>query len=145
MSIILDPALRAWEVTVPKGMREDLIWKFHTYRVALYLAHLVREDLRRAKPGAGWRSISDQLLRSVTSIGANIAEGYGRSRPADRTRFYDVAFGSLRETKSWYDAARLHLPPDVVDQSIDQLAELRRMPWGAIRALRRHPSESRIA
>jgi four helix bundle protein len=144
MSILLDPELRAWESRVPKGTRDDLIWKFHTYKVALYLLHLAREDVRRARVGAGWRTIADQLLRSVTSISANIGEGYGRSRPVDRSRFYDMALGSLRESISWYEAARLHLPPAVVDARIDQHAELRRMLYGALRSLRQHPPGSRI-
>ena len=138
MSILVDSQLREWETTVPKGTRDDIIWTFHTYRVALFLLHLAREDVRRA------RAIADQLLRAVASISANIGEGYGRSTPADRARCYDIALGSLRESASWYDAARLHLAPDVVDHRTDQLAELRRMLYGAIRSLRRSPPGSRI-
>ena len=145
MSILLDPELRAWEATVPKGMRDDIIWKFHTYRVALYLLHLARTDVARARAGAARGIIADQLLRSVASISANIGEGYGRSTPVDRARFYYMALGSLRESASWYDAARLHLPNDAVDRRIDHLGELRRMLYGAIRALRHLPSGSRIA
>jgi four helix bundle protein len=144
MSILLDPDLRAWESTVPRGIRDDLIWKFHTFKVALFLLHLAREDVRRAKSTAGWRIIADQLVRAVTSISANIGEGYGRSTSVDRARFYDMALGSLRESVSWYDASRLHLPPDIVETRIDQLAELRRMLYGAIRSLRHHPPGARI-
>ena len=144
MSILVDPQLREWETTVPKGTRDDIIWTFHTYRAALFLLHLARDDMRRARAGPGWRTIADQLLRAVASISANIGEGYGRSTPADRARCYDIALGSLRESASWYDAARLHLAPDVVDHRTDQLAELRRMLYGAIRSLRRSPPGSRI-
>jgi hypothetical protein len=55
-----------------------------------------------------------------------------------------MALGSLRESISWYEAARLHLPPAVVDARIDQHAELRRMLYGALRSLRQHPPGSRI-
>jgi four helix bundle protein len=34
------------------------------------------------------RHIGDQFLRSVDSIGANIAEGYGRYHYLDKVRFY---------------------------------------------------------
>jgi four helix bundle protein len=144
MSIITDPKMREWEATAPRGTRDDLIWKFHTYRVALYLLHLALEDARRAGSGARHASVSDQLVRSVASVSANIAEGYGRSMPRDRTRFYDIALGSLREAATWYEASRAFLPDSTVNSRIDQLAELRRMLFGAIRALRCIPPEKRI-
>ena len=34
-----------------------------------------------------------QLLRAVTSIGANIAEGYGRHEGKEYTRFLEIAYG----------------------------------------------------
>ena len=42
-----------------------------------------------------------QLLKAVDSIGANIAEGSGRTGEADRRRFYRIARGSLFETEHW--------------------------------------------
>jgi|SRR5579862_3268088 len=144
MSILLDPEMRDWEKTVPRGIRDDLIWRFHTYRISLFLVHLARTDVRGGTPGPGWWAVADQLLAAVTSISANIAEGYGRSTPPDRSRFYDLALGSVRESASWYDAARLHLPAEVVESRLDQLAELRRMLYGAIRSLRHLPPRKRI-
>ena len=46
-------------------------------------------------------SIGDQMLRSVDSIGANIAEGYGRYYYKDSIRFYYHSRGSLFESKYW--------------------------------------------
>ena len=34
-------------------------------------------------------------------MAANLAEGYGRYTPADRTLFYRYARGSFEETKAW--------------------------------------------
>jgi len=45
--------------------------------------------------------IGDQFIRSTDSIGANIAEGYGRFHYKDRVRFYYNSRGSLLETKHW--------------------------------------------
>jgi four helix bundle protein len=42
-----------------------------------------------------------QVIRSVDSISANLAEGYGRFTPADRKKFYLYARGSFEETKCW--------------------------------------------
>jgi len=40
------------------------------------------------------KHVGDQFLRSVDSIGANIAEGYGRFHYLDKVRFYYNARGS---------------------------------------------------
>lgn len=42
-----------------------------------------------------------QFIRSVDSVGANIAEGYGRYHYLDRIKFYYNARGSLLEAKHW--------------------------------------------
>jgi four helix bundle protein len=47
-------------------------------------------------------SIGDQLLRSADSVGANIAEGFGRYHYLDSAKFYYNARGSLWETKHWF-------------------------------------------
>jgi four helix bundle protein len=40
------------------------------------------------------KPIGDQILRSADSVGANIAEGYGRFHYLDKVRFYYNARGS---------------------------------------------------
>ncbi|AFY71922.1 S23 ribosomal protein (plasmid) [Thalassoporum mexicanum PCC 7367] len=47
-------------------------------------------------------SLGQQMVRSADSIGANIAEGYGRHSLADQARFVVIARGSLYETMHWY-------------------------------------------
>ena len=42
-----------------------------------------------------------QFVRAVDSIGANIAEGYGRYHFRDKIKFYYNARGSLWESKHW--------------------------------------------
>ena len=46
-------------------------------------------------------TIGLQVIRSVDSIAANLAEGYGRFTPADRKKFYLYSRGSFEETKCW--------------------------------------------
>lgn len=47
--------------------------------------------------------IGDQFIRAVDSIGANIAEGYGRFSFNDRIRFYHISRGSLLESRHWME------------------------------------------
>ena len=46
-----------------------------------------------------------QIVRSVDSIGANIAEGCGRYNFQDNRRFVRIARGSLNETRHWLTRA----------------------------------------
>lgn len=45
--------------------------------------------------------IIDQLLRSATSIGANIVEGKSASSRRDFIKYYEIALKSANETKYW--------------------------------------------
>ncbi|MGB9706770.1 MAG: four helix bundle protein [Microgenomates group bacterium] len=47
--------------------------------------------------------ISDQVLRSSFSIGANIAEGFGKYKGKEYKRFIQMALGSSRETEYWLE------------------------------------------
>lgn len=47
------------------------------------------------------RIAGDQWIRSIDSIGANIAEGFGRYHFADRNKFNYNARGSLFEAIHW--------------------------------------------
>ena len=48
-----------------------------------------------------YRSIGDQLLRSVTSIASNIAEGYGSFSRKEYRRYLGIALKSAYETENW--------------------------------------------
>ncbi len=51
-------------------------------------------------------TVGKQLMRAVDSIGANIAESYGRYHYRDRLNFLYYARGSVYETKFWLERAR---------------------------------------
>jgi len=46
-------------------------------------------------------SLFDQLVRSATSIGANLAEGKAGSTKKDWKNYYSIALKSANETKYW--------------------------------------------
>lgn len=48
----------------------------------------------------------DQFIGSVDSVGANIAEGYGRFHYLDKAKFYYNARGSLLESRHWLELLR---------------------------------------
>src|SRR5688572_6209638 len=53
----------------------------------------------------GWQErkvIGDQFLRATDSVGANVAEGFGRFHYLDKVRFYYNARGSLFESLHWF-------------------------------------------
>ena len=69
-------------------------------------------------------SIGDQMMRSVDSVSANIAEGYGRNTPRDRARFYVYSRGSLLEYRDWLGkVSRRGFAPEETCQMAKDLAE----------------------
>jgi hypothetical protein len=62
------------------------------YKASLDLVEYVEGILQNAPKE--YAHLSDQIRRSSSSIALNIAEGSGRTGPADRARFYIIARGS---------------------------------------------------
>ncbi|MEM6329870.1 MAG: four helix bundle protein [Planctomycetota bacterium] len=52
------------------------------------------------KPGVNW-TLSRQLLRSGTSVGANVEEGKGSQSRADFCSKYSIALKEARESLYW--------------------------------------------
>ncbi len=46
-------------------------------------------------------TVGVQYVNASDSVGANIAEGYGKGSFADRSRFAKISRGSLFETRHW--------------------------------------------
>lgn len=56
-----------------------------------------------------FQTINKQLLRSGTSVGANIAEGQSAASRKEFINFYKIALKSANETKYWLDIlANIH-------------------------------------
>ena len=79
--------------------------KLDVYDVALELFALTSTILERLPRGSG--NLKDQLNRAVTSILLNIAEGAGKLRPKDKSRFYSISRGSAFESAAIYDALKV--------------------------------------
>ena len=74
--------------------------KLEVYKKSLLLSSLIW-DIYIALPNDLKYNIGNQVIRSIDSIGANIAEGYGRFHYKDSIKFYYNARGSLWESKHW--------------------------------------------
>ena len=116
-----------WCREVPGTISGDALWKVKAYRLALYASDLVWEDAALLQKDRRAWGISDQVVRSVGSVSANIAEGYSRGGGRDRARFYEYALGSARESRDWYYKARRLLAPEAVEKRLDLMTHLIRL------------------
>ena len=76
------------------------------------------------------KTLADQVIRSASSVPANLAEGHGRSG-RDRLHHWRIAYGSARETDSHL---RLLLEAGAIDAdrtraALNLLDEVRAMTW----------------
>jgi four helix bundle protein len=101
---------------------ESSFQRLAAYRRSVQLADEVHAAVSRWDALAQW-SVGIQLLKSVDSVGANIAEAAGRTGLADRRRFFVIARGSLYETKHWLTRANVRgLLPDTHEDQVDDIA-----------------------
>ncbi len=116
-----------------KGLETLQVWQ----RAVAFATNICRQVLPLLPTQEKW-SLIDQLRRSVQSIPANIAEGYGRFYYQESIRFCYIARGSLEETFSHITLAhRLNYLSDEVFQSlISEIQEIRRMLNGYVSFLK---------
>ncbi|MCE1166006.1 MAG: four helix bundle protein [Bacteroidetes bacterium] len=70
-----------------------IVWqKMHKLVLAIY-------KVTRSFPDSELFGITNQIRRSSVSVAANIVEGFGKKGKADKMRFFNIAQGSLEETK----------------------------------------------
>jgi len=105
--------------------------KFHVIEVALEAAGTAIALVDQLPPK--YRSLADQVIRSASSVPANLAEGRGRSGK-DRNYHFRVALGSAREVDVHL---RLLLAIGSVDRqetlkAIELFDRVRAMTWRLI-------------
>ena len=72
--------------------------------------------------------VGKQITRSADSVGANIAESFGRFNFGEKLQFLYYSRGSLFETKYWLNRtkARDLMKPDEVEEYVKKLTDLAR-------------------
>ena len=88
------------------------------------LAREISEESWKIYKGLDWqlkKVIGDQYISAVDSVGANIAEGFGRFHYSDKNKFNYNARGSLFEALHWLE---LLMERDIVSiESGDKLKD----------------------
>lgn len=59
-------------------------------------------------------SISDQIIRSSTSVGANVMEAKSSSSKREYIKYFEIALKSANETIYWFDVIKEIRPTDSV-------------------------------
>lgn len=72
-------------------------------------------------------TVGKQFVKSVDSISANIAEGFGRYSKKDKIKFYRYSNGSLKETFDWNEKSKVRKL--LLEEEYNQiLGELQKLP-----------------
>src|SRR5438046_1982030 len=79
-----------------------------------YFSKEVLLFVKECKYDKVYSSLFDQLVRSATSIGANIVEGKAGSSKKDWKNFFVMALKSANETKYWLCLIRDTMETDAV-------------------------------
>jgi len=119
--------------TDEKGLETLQVWQR-----SLGFARLICKDILPQLPSQEKWAMAGQLRRSVQSIPANIAEGYGRYYFQESVRFCYIARGSMEETFSHLALAHKleYLPEETYKSLKAEIQELNRMLNGYIAFLK---------
>lgn len=115
------------------GIRQftDLkVWqKSHAFVLNIY--RITRDFPREERFG-----LTSQMQRAAVSVPANIAEGFRKKGKKDKANFFNIAQGSLDETKYYLILSRdLGYFKDS-DSLLDDADEIQKMIFGLIESLR---------
>ena len=96
-------------------------------------------------PGVG-RTLAHQLLRSASSIGANVEDGQGSQSRADFTAKYSIACKEARETHYWLRllASTEIVPTDRLKDLIDEANQLIAILTTIVKKTRGKREEARV-
>ena len=77
--------------TPARSFKELIVWqKAHQFVLEIY-------RFTRAFPSDEKFGLTSQIRRAAVSVPANIAEGFPKRGASDKTRFFNIAQGSLEE------------------------------------------------
>lgn len=99
--------------------------KYRAYKFSLKIVELINKFPNKRT----YWVLGDQLLRSSTSIGANIVEAKSSSSKREFVKFYEIALKSANETKYWlclFRDSKL-VKKEVIEKLLNEAVELSKM------------------
>lgn len=113
-----------WEQSYPQIIRDGPLWQFDAYRLALYACDLAWDDCGLLLGDPRGRVIAQELMRSVSSIGEAIEEGYGRGFGKEYAYRLRIAIGEARESQGSYARGRRLLPQEILNKRLALLDDI---------------------
>ncbi len=109
----------------------------HVWNKAVELFEIAVKDINSFPNTEAAKIISNQVLRSISSISANIAEGFGRRHGKEYEHYLYIARGSANESLDWYEKLRRlgYIRDDVFSEREKACNEIRAMLTGMINKL----------
>ena len=117
---------------------EDLeVWK-KSHKLVIEIYNITKKFPNEEKFG-----IVSQMRGAAISIAANIAEGFKRRIPKDKSNFYNISQGSLEELKYYLILSR-DLGYLQSDNEMQNLSEsIGRMLYGLVKSIQRETIDSK--
>ncbi len=93
---------------------------------------------RRLPRSFAFSIIIKQLIRASSSVGANIAEGFGRYKGKEYERFLQISLGSANEVEYWLMVLKASYPrfQPKIDEIIDINNQTIKMLASSLKSLR---------
>ena len=100
------------------------------------------KDVRLFSSTIEGRIVTDQIIRSLGSIGANIAEGFNSKTTKKYVSYLDIARNSSSESENWYYKIRDAgwLQKEIANPRINTCIEISKMLQSLISRLERKSS-----
>jgi len=115
-------------MTTAKTFEDLLVWqKAHQFVLSIY-------KLTKKFPKHELFGLTSQMRRAAVSIPANIAEGFTKRTVPDKLRFFNIAQGSLEESRYYLILTR-DLDYANIDAEKEMLQEVSRMLSAYIKAV----------
>jgi len=114
-----------------KTFQEKLKTKMDTY------VHLIYE-ITKSFPKEELYGVTSQLKRATLSIILNYIEGFARRKKAVKQNFWEISYGSLKESKYLlhFSLVEKYLSQKDYDKAIKLAEEIGAMLWRSIQSLK---------
>jgi len=116
------------------GFESLIVWqKAHQFVLNVY-------EMTKLYPKEESFGLSSQFRRAAVSIAANIAEGYGKKSAKDKLRFYNIAQGSINESRYYIILSKdlTYAESLICEQLYNELETIQKMLYSYSHALERN-------